>query len=311
VALLDERIQRRQPDRAPNLTVLEGGLAEATGWFSDTSTIRRIGSESLCLLGGGRAVLLQLAHPLVAAGVEQYSGFQADPLARLQRTMDLMNLVVFGDRREAGEALRRFHAVHGRIRGQITGDAGRFQAGTTYRADDPALKLWVLATLVDTSLLSYERFVRPLTGREREAFYAESYLLARLMGIPPSILPGTLDDLERYVAEMLSGDDLAVSETCRLLADAVLHPRTNPTASACATLLRFVTAGLLPERLRDEFGLPWDEQRQRALDALSATTRRLRPYAPAWLWQSPSIRPHGVLALLLRSARSQTSTSRP
>ena len=249
----------------------------------------QIGQEALGLLGGGRAVLLQLAHPLVAAGVAAYSRFQRDPLSRLLRTLELMHTIVYANHREAEQALARFHAIHARIRCRLPADMGRFPAGTACTANDPELKLWVFATLIDTSLLTYERFVAPLKPDERERFYADAGGLAKLFGIPDSIQPPHLDDFHPYMAGMVTGHTLAITDTAQQLARDVLYPDVGIIPTASAALLRFVTAGTLPERFREGYGLDWDAGRQVLLDGLSRTTRLLRPWVPKWVWQSPQL----------------------
>lgn len=273
------------------------------GLFRSESEIRRISSEALGLLGGGRAVLLQLAHPLIAAGVAEHSTFESDPLARLMGTLELMHALVFGNRRQVQRALQRFNAMHARIGGHLAQAAGRFPAGTPYTANDPALKLWVHATLVDTSLITYERFVAPLSSDERRRYYDDTRRLARLLGIPDSILPPTLDAFQDYIAAMLVGDSLMVTDTARYLAWSVLNPDVGTVQYATARMLCFVTAGLLPEQFRTAYGLIWGQRHQRLLDSFSVTTRLLRPVAPAWLWRSPQLEGANLLRLLLWSEK--------
>jgi uncharacterized protein (DUF2236 family) len=251
--------------------------------------MHQIGQEALGLLGGGRAVLLQLAHPLVAAGVAEYSDFQADPLSRLLRTLELMHTVVYGNHSEATQALERFQTVHAHIQGQLSEAAGRFPAGTAYTANDPELKFWVLATLIDTSLITYERFVAPLTPDERDRFYADAQILAELFRIPDAIVPPDLDDFHHYIGDMITDDTLAVTHTARQLARDVLYPDVGIIPTASAALLRFATAGTLPERFREAYGLTWNARRQVLLDGLSQFTRLLRPWVPKWIWQSPQL----------------------
>src|SRR5690348_15205949 len=132
------------------------------GLFPDDSIIRRVNRENVLLLGGGRALLMQLAHPLVAAGVDDHSDFRVRPIRRLRRTVQMVMAIVFGDRETALAAARSVNRVHGRV------------VGDGYRALDPELLLWVHATLVDSSLVTYETFVRRLSDTEREEFYQQS-----------------------------------------------------------------------------------------------------------------------------------------
>ena len=254
--------------------------------FPPESMMSQVVREALVLLSGGRAVLLQLAHPMIADGVRRYSSFQSDPLARLHRTMFFVDTVVLrDDRRE--EALTRFHAMHAKIRGRLSHAAGRFEAGTPYAGSDPELKLWVHATLVDSCLEAYQRFVRPLSEREGRSYYADTRRLARMMKIPDALYPDSPADFEAYMQSMLESDTLAVTEATRRLADEVLYPEVAPPASVSAALLRFVTAGLMPPRLREAFGMRWSRQDEVRLDRLARTTRALRPHVPRWVWETP------------------------
>ena len=261
---------------------------DANPWFHPDSMIHRINQEALSLLGGGCAILLQLAHPAVAAGVAQHSYFQSDPLTRLLRTLEFIHTLVFGSRSQTQQTLRQFHAMHARINGHLSEAAGRFPEGAFYAARDPELKLWVYATLVEASLLAYERFVEPLTLDQRRRYYADTLVLARQLAIPEQLLPPTLEDFEHYMTTMLASDTLSVTETTRQLGRNALVPRNVGLIPAVtARLLFFVTAGLLPERLREMYGLKWGSPQQRALEALGRATRLLRPWMPTWVWQNP------------------------
>jgi uncharacterized protein (DUF2236 family) len=248
-----------------------------------------IGQEALGLLGGGRAILLQLAHPLVAAGVVEHSDFQTDPLSRLLRTLEFMHTIVYGNQHQATQALKQFHAVHTRIQGHLHNEAGQFPSGTVYTAHDPELKLWVFATLIDTSLITFERFVMSLTPNERDRFYADACVLGELLGIPDTILPPNLNEFRHYMRGMVSGDMLVVTDTARQLARDVLYPDVGIIPTASALLLRFVTAGTLPRRFSQAYNLTWNARQQLLLDTLSRTTRLLRPLVPVWVWQSPQL----------------------
>jgi len=245
----------------------EQGLFRADSW------LRKLGAESVLLLGGGRALLLEIAHPLVAAGVALHSRFREDPLGRLQRTLDAMSAIAFRDRPAALEAARRVARAHARVRGRLAHGAGRFPAGTAYSGQDPELMLWVWATLVDTALVVTDRFVGPLALEARESYYADQRVVARVLGIPAEILPADHAGFDAYFDGMLAGDALAVTNTAREIASAVLDPPVRLPATGVA---RLVTAGLLPVRLREAFGLAWDAARERRLAGLCASARALR-----------------------------------
>src|SRR5437763_3278750 len=158
-------------------------LAARDGYFAPESMVRRLGNSPVTpFLGGGAAVLLQVAHPLVAAGVVDHSGYDQDLWRRLVRTLRALYLITFGDKEEAERAGAAVRTVHAHVRGALSNQLGRFPPGTPYSASDPQLMLWVHTTLVYSSLAAYERFVSPLSNGERERYVEEMNLVAELFG---------------------------------------------------------------------------------------------------------------------------------
>src|SRR5438552_15956163 len=161
------------------------------GLFGPESVVWRVNREAVALLGGGRALLLQVAHPLVAAAVAAHSRFRAEPLVRLRRTLDLMLSIVFADAAHATAAAHEIERLHARVNGVLDADVGPWRRGTPYDANDPTLLLWVHATLVDSALLVYRRFVAPLSREERAIYHEESKGGARRLRIPDALIPPT------------------------------------------------------------------------------------------------------------------------
>src|SRR6266567_4291650 len=184
-----------------------------TGLFAEDSITRRVNRENILLLGGGRALLMQLAHPKVAAGVDEHSDFRSHPIRRLRRTIRMTMAIVFGDRDTALAAARAVNQTHGRVRGH------------EYRALDPDLLLWVHATLVDSALVTYDTFVRALSPRERDEFFQESKLLGELLGIPRERFPVMYDDFVDYMDGMLSDGSVRVGPLAIDLGRPVVRPR--------------------------------------------------------------------------------------
>ncbi|MDQ3147557.1 MAG: DUF2236 domain-containing protein, partial [Actinomycetota bacterium] len=211
-----------------------------SGLFPPGAVIRRVNAEPVILLGGGRAVLMQLAHPSVAAGVAEHSGFAADPFRRLRQTLVAMNTIVYGTEEDARTTASELAAVHHRVR------------GATYAADDPELLLWVHATLVDTALRVHRRFLGELAADVAETYYLESTAVAELLGVPLDRQPPDLAAFRTYVRATVG--ELAVSDTARRLAAEVLHPRLPLVTGPLVELARQVTVGLLPPPLRSQFG---------------------------------------------------------
>ena len=257
-----------------------------TGPVEPGSVAWRVGSEGVLLLGGGRALILQVAHPQVAAGVAQHSNYREAPWRRLYRTIEVTSRIVFGDRESSAEAAAGLREAHRRVH-------GRDDRGQSYRALDPELLMWVHATLVDTSLLIYDRYVRRLSEAEMALHYEQMMPVAEAYGIPLDRQPPDWAAFRDYWDEMLLSG-LRITETTRDVADAVLSPDlpllARPPALPAVRAFRLLTVGTLPRELRERLGLPWGLLRQRLLGASQATIRRLLPLLPALVRQFPAAR---------------------
>ena len=244
------------------------------GYFSPESMVRRLGNSPVTpFLGGGAAVLLQVAHPLVACGVVEHSGYDRDLWRRLVRTLRALYLITFGDRAEADRAAAAVRAVHARVHGRTPTQLGPFPAATRYSASDPELMLWVHATLVHSSLAAYERFVEPLTPAERERYHDEMNLVAVLFGTPARVLPANYPGFRSYFEAQARSDAITVTAPARAVADVVLAARLPAPLRLLAPAHRLATARILPERLRAEYGLRWTGLHERALPLAGATVR--------------------------------------
>jgi uncharacterized protein (DUF2236 family) len=239
--------------------------------FPDDCAVRRMHGEGVLLLGGGRALLLQIAHPAVAAGVANHSNYHTERWRRLLRTLRPMHEIVFGDREQALAAVRGINRIHTRV------------SGPGYDARDPALLLWVLATLIDTSLVMRERFVGPVTPEEAEAYYADMCRLGVLLDVPPSALPPDLATFRVYFESTLAS--LEVSEAGRGIARELL--KLTPTSWPAIAPLRLLTAGLLPESMRAQFSLGWGPKRERTLRILQGLSRAIVSRLPRRLRRPP------------------------
>jgi uncharacterized protein (DUF2236 family) len=243
---------------------------------------RRLNRELFLALGSTAAVLLQIAHPLVAAGVDQHSDFRRDPFGRFHRTANTSLDAVFGDTSRATRALRRIDARHIAVRGQS-------QEGQHYRAQDPELLLWVQATLVLTSLRWYELVAGRLPSSDRQRYWDEGKVFARALGVPDQLFPPTIGDLERYERDMLA-TAVVPDDTSRRVARSVLHPfAALPDPAYWPTDV--ITAGLLPPQLRTAFELHWGTAERLFFRSVIVAMRSWRALAPRWL----AIVPHARL----------------
>lgn len=252
------------------------------GLYGPETVTWRVNREGVLLLGGGRALLMQVAHPLVAAGVEQHSGYERDPWGRLFRTLDTVTTIVFGSRAESERAAARLRRAHERV-------SGVSRDGKAYSALDPDLLLWVWATLVDTSLVVYERCVAPLGPAERERYYEEQWRFARACAVPDGHWPPTHAAFANYLART-QREVLRVGEDARRIAATVVGPRVPAPLRPPFALAGLATVGLLPPALRAQYGYPWGPRRERALGLLLSAAGAARPLVPAALREFPAAR---------------------
>lgn len=292
-------------------TAAKRPLTADPGLYGPGSEAWRLNREAALLLGAGpRALLLQLAHPLVAEGVDQHSDFRADPWARLAGTLRSYLRIVYGTTAQARGEIRRLNGLHGAVTGPVRDPGAAARFGPAYQARDPELSLWVHATLIDSTLATVDAWQEPLSHDRRARFYIETLPVGRLFGIPPSVLPADIDAFDAWMAaQWAPGGPVHPTATARDLAWTILHPPLAPLASSgsigarlgaaagpVASLLDQLPAGmarwvlvpalgLLPDPVRREYGFPWGA-RERLLSLwLVEAWRAWRPVVPAaWRW---------------------------
>ena len=262
------------------------------GYFTDDSMLRRVHRENAVALAGPRALLMQATHPVAFAGFFAHTGALDEPYERLNRTAAVMDTITFGPRVKADRMTRRVRTMHSRVRGELAAAAGRFPAGTPYAADDPELLLWVLATLADSAMVVYQRYVGPLSRDERDGYWRDYRQIGRLFALRDEEMPEAIEDFDAYIGAMLDGDDLHVTPEARELAiEIVMRPPVPLLARPLLELANQTTVGLLPERVRREYGFWWDPARRLALRGGAEYARRvLVPLLPGRLRYASSAR---------------------
>jgi len=259
--------------------------APSIGW--------RLQREIVLLLAWGPAILMQLAHPLVAQGIADHSGFRTQRHGRVRRlygTIDAMLQISFGTEAQARAVLARINGIHDRVNGHLSGAAGPFPAGTPYTAHDPALLAWVHATLLDMNLRVYERYVGPLSEEDKDRYCAEATAIEAPLGIPAGRLPRSFAELGRYMDAMLAGGAIAVTDNARMLARDVLHPPAPRLAAPALSLVRLQTVGLLPPGIREDYGFPWSARRERLLGVSAGLARTVLRVTPPIIRHWPAAR---------------------
>jgi len=241
----------------------------------------RIDREAVIFLGAGRALLLQLAHPWVAAAVAEHSRTFADPIGRFHRTFELMFTMVFGSLDSALAASRRLHRRHAGISGVLPEEIGSFARGSSYSANDVAALRWVHATLVETAAIAHDLILPPLSHEERERYWDESRLFGALFGLSSADLPADWASFVDYNAAMVQSDTLSVSTAAREVAGQIFTGGRRWLRPPRWYLA--LSAQMLPERIRIGFGFDFDERDRRAADRALAWIRRVYPNLPARL----------------------------
>lgn len=253
----------------------------------------KINREAVVVAGWGRAILLQFAHPLVAAGVADHSSFSAGLFSRFERlfaTIRAMQSLTFGDERQMIAAAAGINTIHDRICGQLRFSAGPFEQGTPYSAHQPELLQWVHATLLESLPLTYELLVGPLTAAERDRYCEETAIMEPLLAIPAGTLPRGTAALHTYMEEMLQSGRLVVTDTSRALARQVLYPPLGPALWPAFRPVRLITIGSLPPAIREAYGFHWGAAEARALARWVTFLRTVRASLPAVLREWPIAR---------------------
>jgi uncharacterized protein (DUF2236 family) len=256
------------------------------GIFGPRSITWRINRESALFLGAGRAALLQLAHPWVAAAIAQHSTVLDRPIVRFHNTFRIVYTMIYGSLGQALAAARSLHTLHTGIQGRLPTAAGSWRQGAHYEANEIAALRWVWATLIDSAVLAYET-VLPLSAAERERYYAEMQTFAALFGMPAHALPPDWAAFADYCRQMVDSGELGVTTASRSMGHAVLtgagswiHP---------PRWFRALTTAWMPPRLQEEFDLtPDDRSAARArrwlprfYRALPGVVRLVGPYREA------------------------------
>lgn len=226
------------------------------------------------------ALLLQVAHPTVGAGVCDHSEFERDPWNRLLRTIDWVTLLVYGGA-DAVPAGRRLRQLHERFRG-VRAD------GRRYHALEPDAYAWVHATLIDACVAGHDHFGTPIRGAELERFYREYRRLGRLAGVRERDLPATWPGFRDYFHAMVSEELVwteAVEQVMRAIGRApapigALRPVWQLIRIPASGAVRLGGVGLMSAELRSRLRLRWTPLDDAAFRALGAFTRGLDPLLP-------------------------------
>lgn len=257
------------------------GSSADFGLFGPGSTAWRIHREPALLVGGLSALMLQALHPLAIAAVVDHSDYRKDVWGRYDRTTNYVVTTIFGTTRQAQAIGARVRAIHGPIRGvdRVT--------GLPYAADDPVLLLWIHATLVESFLAAYRRFVAPLSVSDADTYVAEMVRQAELVGLPAAEVPPT----ERGNLDFIDScrPMLRLTRSAEEALDTVLHPPLPAWKRPVWRLVGEAALSLLPDYAIGLYGIrrrPWAEAAVRPLVRRGAALARRRGTPPPVLQQA-------------------------
>jgi len=256
-------------------TLLEmRGSDQDLGYFGPGSVSWQVDREVTVLFGGARALLMQAAHPLVVAGVNQTQMYDRSPWKRLQRTLMLTYTITFGTKAEAHAAAGRINEVHARINGTDP------VTGKKYDALDPHLLLYVHATLVDSALLYEELTIGRLDDEGRQRFHEEQMLAAELVQIPKESIPPTVPALRAWLADVEDRGELAVTEGALRVAGLFMDPPHDAEWRPILPQVARLAFGTLSPRVREMYGIQWNGAKEAVLRSTFAMMRAARPLLP-------------------------------
>jgi uncharacterized protein (DUF2236 family) len=257
----------------------------------NAAVARKINREIVVVIGWGRAILLQLAHPLIAAAVSDGSRFHTGAgsyVRRAHQTISAMLDLTFGSPAQAQRIVDRINGIHDHVNGHLSAATGIFAAGTPYSARDGRLIIWVQATLVESLTLTYEQLIGPLTAREKDDYAADSAWLARELGAGDSV-PTDMTGVTAFMREMRARGEICVGDDARRMAEALLSPKIMVAAPAF-WVSGLITIGMLPDDLRQAYGFAWDDRRARRFHQVTALVRRTRRLLPSVCREWPAAR---------------------
>ena len=258
------------------------------GIFGPESVSWKINREAILFMGAGRATLLQLAHPWIAAAMAQHSNIKTDVVGRFHRTFRIVFSMVFGTLDQALHTARIMHSRHHRITGPLVNTQPSSQH---YSANDIDAMLWVYATLIETAAKMYEAIFPPLTDEQKEQYYRESWLFGFLFGLPEEAFPQTWQAFLDYNRTMWSSNVLTVTTAGKELGQFLMYDLWEDERydrRQLAHHYRALTLGFLPEPILTQYGFEFGEDEQRVAENTLRWIRRIYPYLPKQVRFVPS-----------------------
>jgi uncharacterized protein (DUF2236 family) len=259
------------------------------GLLGPDSLSWRLHEEQWLITAGARAFLMQAAHPKVAQGALDHSGFAEDPFGRVYRTIQSMAVLIFGTTREANDMARHINRLHHTVVGTLHENVGHYREGETYNAMEPPALLWVQIVFVDSILTAYRTFVGPLSAEACDQYWQESCRYARLLGLTDATLPATYAEVQQYIRDALPSGEIAIGPAALFIAKQILYPPTPLIRKPLWAIVRVIAIGQLPPDIRKAYGLRWGLLRRAGFQLARAGGHLLRWMFPRALGTSPLV----------------------
>jgi|TARA_B100001750_G_scaffold246702_1_gene269886 uncharacterized protein (DUF2236 family) len=245
------------------------------GYFGPNSMMWKINKEITVLFGGARALLMHAAHPLIAAGARQTSFYQRDPWNRLIRTLSLQNSVTFGTKKEADESANRINKLHEVIKGVDPITKGY------YDALDHEQLLWVHACLQVSSIYFYEKTVKKLSDKEKDAYHIENMLAAKLVLVDNKRMPQTYKELEGYVKQKSEEKDvLLLTDVAKDVKDIIVTGPVPFHIKPIWPFISFMALHTLPEEFREVYKIKHTRFHELIVKFNLGVLKIVRPFLP-------------------------------
>lgn len=253
-------------------------------YFSSASMLRRVhGERAVGLFYGQRLMCVGAANPRIYVATALHAKGGDRPFARLARTAEVMETVIFASRRKADRALDDVHAVHARVKGVLPVDTGIHPTGTYYSALDPELMLWVLAVLADSAQCFFEILVCQLSVTEKEALWRDYLCLGELFGIPRTVAPTSYAEFRDWWQERLASVDLHLTAEAHRAGYAMTFQLPMPAYALHLPIRRAhntLVLGSLPPQVRDVYGLTYTIEDDARFQRAVSWIRTLRRHCP-------------------------------
>ena len=245
------------------------------GYFGPNSMMWKVNKEITVLFGGARALLMHAAHPLIAAGARQTSFYQRDPWNRLIRTLSLQNSVTFGTKKEADESANRINKLHEVIKGVDPITKGY------YDALDHEQLLWVHACLQVSSIYFYEKTVKKLSDKEKDAYHIENMLAAKLVLVDNKRMPQTYKELEGYVKQKSEEKDvLLLTDVAKDVKEIIVTGPVPFHIKPIWPFISFMALHTLPEEFREVYKIKHTRFHELIVKFNLGVLKIVRPFLP-------------------------------